>query len=148
MVDAGDLLASLYSPELNVTMQNLLDAKRSNDAQLLRSARTRLGLLGVDEQQIDDVLKAGQANSHVKIRSPISGHVITKYVQEGQYVDEGTSLYDIADLSTVWVQAQVYEDDMAFLPTDQSHKPSIRRTTARTSQPSRDRFPTSRFGAL
>ncbi|HEX3871407.1 MAG TPA: efflux RND transporter periplasmic adaptor subunit, partial [Pirellulales bacterium] len=124
MVDAGDLLASLYSPELNVTMQNLLAAKRSGDAQLLRSARMRLDLLGVDDEQIDAVLKAGEANSHVKIRSPISGHVITKYVQEGQYVDEGTPLYDIADLSTVWIQAQVYEDDMAFLPIEQSHKPT------------------------
>jgi Cu(I)/Ag(I) efflux system membrane fusion protein len=124
MVDAGDLLASLYSPELNVTMQNLLDAKRSNDPQHLESVRTRLRLLGVDDEQTDAVLQAGQANSHVKIRSPISGHVIKKYVQEGQYVDEGTSLYDVADLSTVWIQAQVYEDDMAFLPVDQAHKPS------------------------
>jgi len=124
MVDSGDLLASLYSPELNVTMQNLLDAKRANDAQLLQSARTRLRLLGVDDQQTDAVLAAGQANTHVQIHSPISGHVIKKYVQEGQYVDEGTPLYDVADLSTVWIQAQVYEDDMAFLPVEQAHKQS------------------------
>jgi RND family efflux transporter MFP subunit len=124
MVESGDLLASLYSPELNVTMQNLLDAKRANDAQLLQSARTRLRLLGVDDQQTDAVLAAGQANTHVKIHSPISGHVIKKYVQEGQYVDEGTPLYDVADLSTVWIQAQVYEDDMAFLPVEQAHKQS------------------------
>lgn len=131
MVDAGDLLASLYSPELNVSMQNLLEAHRSNDAQLLQSVRTRLQLLGVDDAQIDAVLKAGEANSHVKVRSPISGHVIRKYVQEGQYVDEGTPLYDVADLSTVWIQAQVYEDDMAFLPFEQAHKP----TTASRSGP-------------
>lgn len=122
MVDAGDVLASLYSPELNVTMQNLLDAQRRNDAPLLESARTRLRLLGVDDGQTDAVLKAGQANTHIKIRSPISGHVITKYVQEGQYVEEGTPLYDVADLSTVWIQAQVYEDDLAFLPVEQAHK--------------------------
>ena len=121
MVKSGDLLASLYSPELNVTMQNLLDAKRANDTRLLESARTRLRLLGVDDKQTDAVLAAGEANTHVKILSPISGHVITKYVQEGQYVEEGTPLYDVADLSTVWVQAQVYEDDMAFLPLDQVH---------------------------
>lgn len=124
MVDAGDLLASLYSPELNVSMQNLLEARRSNDPQLLQSVRTRLQLLGVDDAQIDAVLKAGEANTHVKIRSPIAGHVIRKYVQEGQYVDEGTPLYDVADLSTVWIQAQVYEDDMAFLPVEQAHKPT------------------------
>src|SRR5205085_10101738 len=46
-----------------------------------------------------------------------------KYVREGQYVDEGTPLYDIADLATVWIQAQIYEDDLAFLPSEQAHKP-------------------------
>ena len=39
----------------------------------------------------------GKANTHLKIRSPISGHVIKKYVREGQYVEEGTPLYDVAD---------------------------------------------------
>lgn len=58
--------------------------------------RTRLQLHGVDDAQIEAVLEAGEANSHVKIRSPIGGHVIRKYVQEGQYVDEGTPLYDVA----------------------------------------------------
>jgi hypothetical protein len=61
-------------------------------------------------------MASGEANTHLKIRSPISGHVITKYVREGQYVEEGTPLYDVADLSTVWIEAQVYEDDLAFLP--------------------------------
>ena len=50
------------------------------------------------------------------IRSPITGHVLRKYPWEGQYVEEGGRLFDVADLSTVWVQAQLYEDDLAFLP--------------------------------
>ena len=116
MVKAGDELASLYSPDLLVTVQNLLDAKRSGNEELLRGARTRLELLGIDADQIDDVLAAGKADTHLKIRSPISGHVIQKYVREGQYVEEGTPLYDIADISTVWIEAQIYEEDMAFLP--------------------------------
>jgi RND family efflux transporter MFP subunit len=115
MVNAGDELAELYSPELLVTVQNLLDAKRNNNASLVANSRTRLELLGIDEEQINEVLTSGQATTHLKIRSPISGHVITKYVREGQYVDEGTPLYDVADLSTVWIQAQVYEDDLPFL---------------------------------
>jgi len=116
MVAAGDLLASLYSPELNVTVQNLLDARRRKSTDLESSARQRLQLLGISDDQIDDILTTGQANSHLRIRSPISGHVIKKYVREGQYVEEGSPLYDVADLSTVWIQAQIYEDDMVFLP--------------------------------
>ena len=122
MVAAGDLLASLYSPDLNVTVQNLLDAKRRNSEETVASARQRLQLLGIGNDQIDEIVQSGKANSHLRIRSPISGHVIKKYVREGQYVDEGSPLYDVADLSSVWIQAQVYEDDMVFLPFDQSHK--------------------------
>jgi Cu/Ag efflux protein CusF len=59
----------------------------------------------------------------LKIRSPISGHVINKYVREGQYVQEGMPLYDVADLSTVWIQAQIYEDDIPFLPATRDGGP-------------------------
>lgn len=133
MVKAGDELALLYSPDLLVTVQNLLDAKRSGNQGHLDSARTRLQLLGIDDPQIDEILAnkpdihmaankanihlgSNKADTHLRIRSPITGHVITKYVREGQYVEEGTPLYDVADLSTVWIEAQIYEDDLAFLP--------------------------------
>jgi multidrug efflux pump subunit AcrA (membrane-fusion protein) len=123
MVNAGDELASLYSPELLVTVQNLLDAKRSGNNDYLANARTRLQLLGIDDPQIDEILAANSATTQLRIRSPINGHVITKYVREGQYVEEGTPLYDVADLSTVWIQAQIYEDDLAFLPVDLINDP-------------------------
>ena len=116
MVKEGDELALLYSPDLLVTVQNLLDAKRSNNQELLQGARTRLQLLGIDDQQINEILAAGKATTEIRIRSPITGHVIQKYIKEGQYVEEGTPLYEVADISTVWIQAQIYEDDMAFLP--------------------------------
>jgi membrane fusion protein, copper/silver efflux system len=122
MVESDDVLASLYSPELNVSMQNLLDAHKRKNADLVASGRQRLRLLGIGDDQIDEALNSGQVNTHLKIRTPIAGHVIKKYVREGQYVDEGMPLYDIVDLSTVWIQAQVYEEDLAFLPADQSHK--------------------------
>ncbi|MGE0535147.1 MAG: efflux RND transporter periplasmic adaptor subunit [Pirellulales bacterium] len=124
MVAAGDRLALLYSPELQVTVQNLLDARNIDNAEFQRSARTRLELLGIDNRQIEEILSSGQASRHLTIRSPISGHVIRKYVREGDYVNEGSPLYDIADLSTVWILAQVYEDDMAFLPLEQRHEAS------------------------
>lgn len=118
MVSAGDPLALLYSPELLVTVQNLLDAKKAGNQGYLESARARLELLGIESDQVDALLKKGGATTHLTIRSPISGHVIKKYVREGQYVEEGMPLYDVADLSTVWLQAQVYEDDLSFLPID------------------------------
>jgi Cu(I)/Ag(I) efflux system membrane fusion protein len=121
MVESGDVLAELYSPELLTTVQNLLQFSKSGSRDLANDARTRLELLGIDRAQIDEIVQTGKANTHLKIRSPISGHVIQKYVREGQYVEEGAPLYDVVDLSTVWIQAQVYEDDIGLLPVAQEH---------------------------
>ncbi len=116
MVHAGDPLAELYSPDLVVTVQNLLDARSSANTVGERLARDRLKLWGIDDAQVEEIVKAGKPVTHLTIRSPIDGHVLKKYVREGQYVEEGGALFDVADLSTVWVQAQLYEDDIAFLP--------------------------------
>jgi len=122
MVEQGAVLAEVYSPDLLVTVQNLVQSQKAGNQSLVRDARTRLELLGIDNTQIQQILTTGQANTHLKIHSPISGHVIQKYVREGQYIEEGMPLYDIVDLSTVWIQAQVYEDDIALLPLAQDHQ--------------------------
>jgi Cu(I)/Ag(I) efflux system membrane fusion protein len=145
MVEAGDVLASLYSPDLNVTVQNLVDAKRRNNGDLLKGARRRLELLGISNDQIEEILRTEQANTHLKIRTPITGHVIKKYVREGQYVEEGMPLYDVADLSTVWIEAQVYEDELAFLPVEQEHKPHHARHTGIAVTATTTAFPNEVF---
>jgi RND family efflux transporter MFP subunit len=108
-LENGDKLAS--------ALHDLLEGQRTNDAELIKKARPQLLKVGMHEGQIDDIMETGKAIRHLIIRSPIKGHVLKKYVKEGQYVDEGSPLYDIVDLNTVWIQAQVYEEDMAFLPT-------------------------------
>ena len=118
-VQKGEPLAQLYSPDLVTTVRNLLDARQSgSNPDLQRMARERLMLWGIDADQIDTLLKTGKPITHLTIRSPISGHVIKKYQVEGEYVEEGARLYDMADLSTVWIEAQVYEDEIAFLKED------------------------------
>lgn len=121
MVQKDEVLASIYSPEMNVAAKSLLDAKKLGNQQLLAATRTRMQLLGISDDQINEILQTGTANTHLKIQSPIAGHVIRKYVREGQYVQEGMPLFDLADLSTVWIQAQVYEDDLLLLPEALSH---------------------------
>ncbi len=121
MVEKGDALASIYSPELVVAINSLVDAKKAGNQELLASTQTRLQLLGISDDQVFEILKSGVANTHLQIRSPISGHVIRKYIREGQYVQEGMPLFDVADLSTVWIQAQIYEDDLLFLPEGLTH---------------------------
>ncbi|MHB1424311.1 MAG: efflux RND transporter periplasmic adaptor subunit [Gemmataceae bacterium] len=114
-VQKGEPLAELYSPDLVVTVQTLLDARQNNNRGLERMARDRLRLWGVEDDQIDTIVKTGRPITHLVIRAPIHGHIIKKYQVEGEYVEEGARLYDVADLSTVWIEAQVYEDELAFL---------------------------------
>jgi Cu(I)/Ag(I) efflux system membrane fusion protein len=117
-VKKGEPLAELYSADLVVAVQNLLDARQNNNRYLEKMTRDKLRLWGIEDDQIDAIVKTGKPITHVIIRSPIHGHVIKKYPVEGEYVEEGTRLYDVADLSTVWIEAQVYEDELAFLKLD------------------------------
>ena len=79
IVDAGDALASLYSPDLLVTVQSLLDAKKSGNQSFLENSRTRLRLLGIGDEQVNEILASGKPDSLLTIRSPLGGHVIKKY---------------------------------------------------------------------
>lgn len=112
----GEPLVDLYSPALLETVQNLLNARKSGKSDLETMARDLLQQRwSVDASQIDKILQSGQATTHMTIRSPLSGHVITKYQVEGEYVEEGAPLFDVADLSTVWIEAQIYENDVSLL---------------------------------
>jgi Cu(I)/Ag(I) efflux system membrane fusion protein len=123
LLDLGrQQLQKLDKTDLANALQDLLKAQRGKDEELLSAARQKLVKQGIHADQIDDILKTGKSIKHLIIRAPISGHVLKKYVKEGQYVDEGSPLYDVVDLKTVWVQAQVYEEDMSFLPT--YHRPA------------------------
>lgn len=122
LVEKGEPLAGIYSPDLFTTIQNLINAQKSQNRALEEGSLKKLELLGIDRDQIHECIENGEPRTHLHIRSPINGHVIKKYVREGEYVQEGSPLYDVADLSTVWVIAQIYEDDLAFLPLEQSHK--------------------------
>ena len=114
-VKKGEPLADLYSPDLVITVQNLLDARQANNRSLEKMTRDKLRLWGIEDDQIDSIIQSGRPITHLVIRSPIHGHIIKKYQVEGEYVEEGARLYDVADLSTVWIEAQVYEDELAFL---------------------------------
>jgi Cu(I)/Ag(I) efflux system membrane fusion protein len=116
IVDPRTELASLYSPELVVTVDNLLIARKAKDTELEQNAIEKLKRLRIDKEEIDKIVADGKPVTHLIVRSPIKGHVLKRYISEGQFVEEGNPLYDIADLSTVWVVARLYEEDLAFLP--------------------------------
>ncbi len=117
-VNVGDPLVDLYSPDLDATMQNLLTAHHAGDTRLEAMTRERLKLWGLKDDQVQQALDTDKPITHVTIRSTVSGHVIRKYPLEGDYIDEGARLFDVADLTTVWIEAQIFENELAFLHKD------------------------------
>lgn len=127
-VRRGQALATIYSPEVLRVQQELLTARRwdrpAHEAGatpehapladgLADDARRRLELLGISRQEIEQVLRSGKAIPALAIRSPVDGYVISKTAVEGGVVQPGTPLFEIADLSRVWVIAEVYESEVA-----------------------------------
>jgi Cu(I)/Ag(I) efflux system membrane fusion protein len=124
-VSKNQPVAELYSPDLLATQQEYLLAIKSRDQLknspiasianngegLVSSAKERLMLFGVKEHQITAMQKAGKPNIRLPIYTPLSGIVIEKMVQQGQYVNTGDVLFNIADLSRVWVEIEVYENE-------------------------------------
>ncbi len=124
-VKKGQPLFELYSPDLISAEQDYLlahqsvafsstdAAMHSGSRQLLNAARDRLKIhFGMTEAQISRLETSGKVSTAVTFYAPLSGTVITKEILEGQYVDEGTPLYEVADLSRVWVYFDMYETEI------------------------------------
>jgi len=128
-VREGDHLVYLYSPELLAAQEELLQAKRVTTAategggesasaarwQWLEDIRAKLRLWGLTDAQIEEIEARGAPTDHLTIYAPSGGVVIDKNAVEGMYVETGTRIYTIADLSRVWVKLDAYESDLVFL---------------------------------
>ncbi|MDP9264034.1 MAG: efflux RND transporter periplasmic adaptor subunit [Acidobacteriota bacterium] len=126
-VRRGQTIALIYSPEVasaaeeyKLALESVerLGSQGRPEAQaqardLVTASRRRLELWGLAPQQIQEIAKADHPPIQITIHSTVSGTVMERKVTEGQYVKEGDALYTVADLSTVWVKADVYESDLA-----------------------------------
>ena len=125
-VRRGQTVASIYSPDLYATQQEYLVAlanqqrmrnagftdARSASQDLVDSTRRRLMLLGMSQGQISQLERSGKPLYTTSIVAPVSGIVTNKLVVPQQYVAQGQPLLEVADLSTVWVEADVYEQQL------------------------------------
>ena len=133
-VRRGQVLATIYSPDILRAQQELLLARGWNagngdtrpgqgadsfTAGLDTNARRRLELLGISAQEIDDVLRTGKLVDAIAIRSPVDGYVIAKNAVAGVAVQPGMVLFEVADLSSVWVTAEIYEQDLSRIHAGQ-----------------------------
>ena len=130
LVRKGEVLTTVYSPDLVNAQQVFLNAIRWSEAPILqqrptgvtdleRDARARLEVLGVAPQDIDEIARAGKPLPSMNVRAPARGHITRRSALQGLYVSPGTELFQIADLSTVWVLADVYEREIARVKVGQ-----------------------------
>lgn len=138
-VRKGQPLLTIYSPELLATQEEYLLALRTSAQMgagplagaaaradsLVESGRRRLLLFDLTSSQIEELERTGRPSRTVTLYSPISGYVTTRGVTQGEKIDSGTTLLDIADLSRVWVLASVYEYELPFVHVGQAATVSL-----------------------
>ena len=142
-VRKGEPLADVYSPELLATQQELLNTVRwarssgevkdgavssmlARDAdKIMEAARQRLRLWDVSDEQIKAIEDTGKTVRALTIHSPVDGTVIQKYAVLGLRVMPGEKLFDIADLSTVWITADVYEQELPLIMAGETARVSL-----------------------
>lgn len=129
VVETGNHMVSVYSPKLLAAQEELLQALQARQelsdsaVQIMRrtaggtvdSAGEKLRLWGLTEEQIRDVERRGEPRDHLTIYAPMGGTVIKKHRDEGEYVETGSPIYTIADLSHLWVKLDAYESDMEWI---------------------------------
>jgi Cu(I)/Ag(I) efflux system membrane fusion protein len=139
-VRKGEPLADIYSPEMVATQQELLNALKwagqktdvqsgdmhkilARDVELiLDAARQRLRLWDISEKQIRKIEESGKPIRTLTIYSPVNGYVVQKMALQGMKVMPGEKLFDLADLSQVWIIADIYEYELPFIKIGQTAK--------------------------
>jgi len=119
-VQEGEPLAEVYSPDLYVAVNELLITHVDGSPQEVAACHEKLRLLGISEREIEDIHRQGKADPRLTIRAPRTGRVIRKNVVDGSRIETGMTLFEVADLSVVWIEAEVYERDAQFLREGQS----------------------------
>jgi Cu(I)/Ag(I) efflux system membrane fusion protein len=132
-VHKGEPLFTFYSPDLLATQDEYLlalraqaqlatsplDEAKANAASLVASARERLRLWDLTDAQITALKRRGKAEPVLTVYAPSSGIVLKREALPGKYVEPGTTLYEVADLSTVWISADIYESEVTAVKLDQ-----------------------------
>jgi Cu(I)/Ag(I) efflux system membrane fusion protein len=118
-VTKGEKLATIYSPGLVTAQRELLEAVGYKDTRpaLYTAARGKLRLWDLTEEQINAIEEKGESQLYFDILSPISGTVMKRQVALGDYVKEGSSLFEITDLTRVWIMFDAYESDLPWIKT-------------------------------
>lgn len=119
-VAQGDVLFDIYSPALANAQEELLQALRVGQADLIESSRERLRLLGVDAEQVRALERSRRIMTRISVRAPQTGVVTELNVRDGMFVTPDTVVMSLADLSSVWLQADMFERQASWVAVGQT----------------------------
>jgi len=116
-VHKGQTLAVIYSPELVTAQQELIEAAKTKQSQpeIYEASKEKLRQWKLSEAQITSIENSGKVQANMEITSTASGIVTARRVNNGDYVSQGSVLYEVSDLSRVWILFDAYESDLLFL---------------------------------
>jgi Cu(I)/Ag(I) efflux system membrane fusion protein len=119
-VNRGEKLATIYSPALVTAQKELLEAQeyKQSNPEFYKAVRNKLRLWDLTDDQIDDIEQSGEARSYFDILSPVTGTVIRRNVTIGDYVKEGSALFQVIDLTSVWIMFEAYESNIPWIKTN------------------------------
>ena len=116
-IKRGQRLATIYSPELVTAQKELIEAAKNKETNpvLYNAVRDKLKLLQITEKQIEAIEKRGEVITEMDVIAHSSGVVLTRNVSTGDYVNRGSVLFEIADLSSIWIVLDAYESDLSLI---------------------------------
>jgi len=122
LVKQGALIASIYSPELVTAQNELIEALAIKEAQpeLYNAVRNKLKYWKISEEQIQILEQTKKVITNFKMHANTTGYIEKFFVEEGNHVKEGASLFSVTNLNTVWANFDVYEQDIKNLKMDQT----------------------------
>lgn len=118
-VSAGDVLFEVYSPVLSNAQAELLQALKIGQRDLINASRERLASLGIDKQQIRELERSREAQARIQVRAPRDGVVTELNARHGMYVKPDMQVMTLSDLSSLWLLAEVYERQSAWVAVGQ-----------------------------
>ena len=116
-VSKGEKLATIYSPALVTAQKELLETReyKQSNPEFYNAARNKLKLWDLTDEQIDNIEQKGEVQSYFDVLSPITGTVTVRNVTLGDYVKEGSALFQVIDLTKVWIMFEAYESDLPWI---------------------------------
>jgi len=129
-VKKGEPLVTLYSPEVYKAKEDYLNSynytRGKKSKGMLRSAKLKLQLLGVNTREINAVVKSKKVSQNTTIYAPRSGYIFSKSITNGSAFSAKTKLFEIVNLDEVWVETKVFEEDLAWLKNAQNFDVSFK----------------------